>query len=121
MATEFEINIQLNLDQISGKLSELENKINKATPKIKPEVDTTQANSQGVSFGKLLQSGILSGLALDVIRNTISGAFSGLGSGIKLASDFESQISSIKALGGATNEQLVQIKQTALDVGKNTK
>lgn len=66
--------------------------LNSVTPKIskiKPEIDISQARSQGLNFGELFSAGLLANLASSGIQNAISGIFSFLGKQFDGAKAFE--------------------------------
>jgi TP901 family phage tail tape measure protein len=73
-------------------------------------------------FGRLGQevqdAGAQIGMAFGGVSLAIAG---GLGVAVKKAADFEQGLSNIKAVSGATGEEMEQLKQLALDMGASTK
>jgi len=76
--------------------------------------------TEGTSFGKLFGSSLLANLASSGIQSALSGIFGGLGKGFSLGSDFQQQLSGIKALTGATASEMEKIRGVALQAGKDT-
>ncbi|WHY93760.1 phage tail tape measure protein [Neobacillus cucumis] len=72
-------------------------------------------NMQGMRAGV---SGLTKSLGLAMSAGT---AFGAAFMSAKKAMDFQSQMSSIKALTGATNSQMAEMKKVALDAGASTK
>jgi len=49
------------------------------------------------------------------------GAAAGLGAAVKVGAEFEAQMSSVKAISGATDEEMKRLEKTALQYGSTTK
>lgn len=82
------------------------------------EAGLNRATSQVQGFGSQLASvGTAAGAALVGVG---AAAAAGLGSAIKTAADFEKQISAIAAVSGEGEAGMERIRQTALQLGKDT-
>lgn len=98
--------------------------------KIKVIVDGAEGGAK--SFGDLEKSMFKSSLSADLAARAISGVVGVIGSGIgivasfakqglQLAISFEKQMSNIKALTGASNEQIKAVEQLSYKLGQDTK
>ena len=73
---------------------------------IKAKGESTHASLQKLGTGMLVAGGIIA---------------AGLGIAVKTASDFESKLSAISAVSGATADEMQKIRDKALQLGKDTK
>jgi TP901 family phage tail tape measure protein len=85
----------------------------------------TQMDQQRSLFGRFGQNmfhireqAIETGIALGAMSGGLAVA---LGSAVKKAADFEAQLSSVKAVTGASNAEMEQFRQLAIQMGANTK
>ncbi|SFT04065.1 phage tail tape measure protein [Marininema halotolerans] len=80
---------------------------------------------QGSAVGRLRNHyGRLKGQALDASMGLATGAAGmavAIGSAVKKAADFEEQLSSVKAVTGATSEEMAQFKALSIEMGAKTK
>lgn len=141
MAAEtLEIQLQLKLDQLGQALTKIEQSFggvgDKAGKKISSELGnsvdgksagqkigkdlTATAGDSGTSFGKLFGANLMANLASSGIQAAIGGLFSSIQGGFKLRVDFEQQLSGIKALTGATAEEMKKIEGVALKANQET-
>ena len=77
-----------------------------------------EARSRLDNFGNSVRSNAdkfaLVGKTAGVVGTAMA---AGLGYAVKTAADFESEMSKVKALSGATDEQFKQLRDTAIDLG----
>jgi phage-related protein len=110
---------KITSSQAAAMLSSLNN-IGKETGKKIANDISSEGKKAGVSFGDLFKSSLLASLASSGIQAAIGGIFSSIQGGFKLGADFEQQLSGIKALTGATAEEMKKIEGVALKAGKET-
>lgn len=88
--------------------------------KLSGDLDRMGTSAGGLG-AKLQQAGsavatVFAGAALA----GVTGFAAGLGASVKAGADFEAAMSSIKAVSGAVDEQMVALQETALQLGKDT-
>lgn len=84
-------------------------------------VNSINNEAGGLKIGEFIKANIISGFVVDGIKGLVGGLSNTIKDGFGSALSFEVQISSIKALTGATTEELGKIKATSLQLGKDTK
>jgi TP901 family phage tail tape measure protein len=83
------------------------------------EKNMNQANNKMEQLGQAMAD---AGQQIGMAFGAISGAIgAGLTKAVKKAADFEQGLSNIKAVSGATSEEMSKLKELALQVGQDTK
>ena len=83
----------------------------------------TEISEKGFNSG-ITKLGSLAKGGFKVLSTAVAGVTASLGAAsgavIKIGSDFESQMSRVKAISGATGEEFEQLRQQAIDLGADT-
>lgn len=106
------------LGELTNKLSAFGGKTYQAIVKLKENVSPTLQSLDGKinSFVK----GVVTKFATITTAGALAFGGIGLGSSIKTFADFEKGLSNVKAVTGATNAEMKQLSDTALDLGATT-
>lgn len=106
-------NATSKVHKIKNELNGFKGKVYTATVNVKQNL----AGSVGAMGNRL--SGAMFGATMQMAG--IAGISFGIANGIKKYSDFEKEMSNVKAISGATSDEFLQLKKKAIDMGAATK
>lgn len=102
-----------SINELSGETADAVSDLGGAVEELGPAAEEG-AGSAAASIEEMLSTIQAASLA-------IGGAIiAGVGVSVKQAADFEAQMSRVKAISGATDEEFQRLKQSALDLGAST-
>jgi TP901 family phage tail tape measure protein len=105
--------------ELDIRLSQFESKLNGALDQFDRNAQR-QAKTSGASFGKLFAANLVADIAAAGISRAISAAIDTGKIALTVAKDFQSQLVSVKALAGATEDQYDALKKQAMEFGRTT-
>lgn len=119
--TETELNkTERELNQTEAELKDYSNKADKAGDETKELGDSAEKSSTKISSMAVAWGTFVGNLALDALKSAAREIKDFAVSIAELGIDFDSSMSNVKALSGATDQELAKLTATAREAGKTT-
>lgn len=101
-----------NIGDLKGRISLENSDFKEKMSQARKELNETANSSKNLSrdFGNIQMASLAVGAAV----------VAGIGASVKVAADFEAQMSRVKAISGATDEEFKKLEASALDLGAST-
>lgn len=117
-------NAKNQLDDYRGQLADVENQTGQTdgkTEELNKEIKDTDEQSQKTSSGGLSALGVaLGNLAADAIAKCVDGMKQFIAQTVEVGKGFESTMSQVQAISGASAEDMEELSSTASELGRTT-
>lgn len=117
-------NLASEISSLSGELNDNKSKLNnieKAADSLSHSMDEVGANTKGASGGFSVFKGALANLVANTIQNAIGKLKELASATVEAGMKFDSAMSKVQAISGATGDELSQLRDKAKEMGSTTK